>query len=68
MLKGVRRYTAFDFAVFKVCLVVIGLRLATMIPWFTRINPWIYGALWFVCGGISCLENLQEIGISLPIN
>ena len=50
MLQGARRYTALDFAVFKVCLVVIGLRLATMIPWFTTVNPWVYGIIWLICG------------------
>ncbi|MFH1400595.1 MAG: hypothetical protein ABIH41_03685 [Nanoarchaeota archaeon] len=36
----------YDMSMTKLCLVALGLWLATLWPWFTTVNPWIYFCIW----------------------
>ena len=50
MVARANKFTATDYVIFKVCLVVIGLWLATVIPRFTSVNPWIYFIIIVILG------------------
>ena len=60
MVARANKFTAFDYVVFKVCLVVIGLWLATIIPRFTTVNPWIYGIIWIILGAYLAWKTFKK--------
>jgi len=50
LLKGARAYTALDFALFKICLISMGLWWAAMIPQLIAVSPRIYAIIRLILG------------------
>ncbi|HCB51781.1 TPA: hypothetical protein DEP21_04425 [Patescibacteria group bacterium] len=42
MLKKTKSFSLVDYGVFKACLFILGLWVATVLPVVTTVNPWIY--------------------------
>lgn len=63
MLDAARRFTGFDFAIFKICLLSIGILLGTYFANFFQswiVIVWIVAVLTIVILWITTLRNMRK--------